>query len=327
MAIKRGVSFYSYQQSYYKNENSLEDLIRITAQTVGAKGIELLYEQTPVGAYPHPTDADVDRWKDWMDKYNTKSVCMDLFLDYMLYKGRVSSLKEQVQMMENGIRLAARLGFPIVRVLCTVRKEVFEASIPIAENYNVKMGLEVHSPMTLRSRWINEYVEMFDKSGSKHVGLIPDFGIFQKRPAKKMLDNALAAGADPKILEYVVKACENGVRSKQIAVEIAKMGAGETETAVAMSFIRTFFSEPEWLKDVAKYLIHFHAKFYDMNVQCEDTCIDYETPLAVLKEIGFDGYLCSEFEGQSLYLGDEEPDEVEQVRRQHVMLKKLIGEK
>lgn len=324
MPIKRGVSFYSYQQSYYKGENSLEELIRLTSETVGAEGVELLYEQMPVGAYPYPADADVDRWHGWMEKYKTKPVCMDSFLDYMLYKGRICTLKEQVQMMEQDLRLAARLGFPAIRVLCPVRKETVEASIPIAEHYNVKMGLEVHSPMTLRSRWVLEYLDMFERSGSKHVGIIPDFGIFQLRPSKKALDNAIAAGADQKILDHITSSCENRVDFKQILAEIKKMGAGGAENAVAMSFARVKFSEPEWLRDIAKYIVHCHAKFYDMNEQCEETCIDYQAPVAILKDIGYDGYLCSEFEGQSLYKGADEADELEQVRRHHVMLQRLL---
>lgn len=324
MAIRLGVSFYSYQQRYYKNESSLEDLIRITSETIGADGVELIYEQTPVGAYPNPEDSDVDRWHGWMDKYKTKPVCMDIFLDWLLYKGRVCTQKEQVQMMEQDIRLASRLGFPVVRVLTPVRKEIVEACIPIAERYNVKMGMEVHAPMTLRSRWILEYIEMAERSGSKHVGLIPDFGIFQLRPAKKMISNALDAGANPKILEHIVQACENRLQVKQILAEIKKLGAGDAENGVAMSFVRNRFSEPEWMRDYAKYIFHVHAKFYDMDEDCEDTCIDYKNPVSVLKDIGYEGYMCSEFEGQRLYIGDEEVNEVEQVRRQHAMLRKLI---
>ena len=324
MAIKRGVSFYSYQQAYYKGEMDLEGLIRTTAQVVGAEGIELLAEQTPVGTYPNPADSDVDRWFGWMSKYNTKPVCMDSFIDWLMFKGRVSTLKEQVQMMERDLKLASRLGFPVIRVLCPLRKEVVEASIPIAEHYNVKMGLEVHSPMTLQSRWIQEYLEMYEKSGSSHVGIIPDFGIFQKKPPKKMLDDALKRGADAAQLQYLAEAFSSGTDIHRIIAELKLKNASATVMQVAMSLMRTRPIDPNDLRSIAKYLVHIHGKFYDMDANNKETCIDYETPFAVLKEIGYDGYICSEFEGQRLYTGDEEVDEVEQVRRHHILLGELI---
>ena len=43
----------------------------------------------------------------------------------------------------------------------------------------------------------------------------------------------------------------------------------------------------------------------------------------------WDGYICSEFEGQRAYMGQAcpyEEDEIEQVRRHHVMMNRLIAE-
>ena len=326
MAIKRGVSFYSYQQAYYTGQKTLEQLIAATANEIGATGIELIAEQMPAGAYPDPSDADIARWFDWMEKYKTEPICMDSFIDWMIYKDRILTRREQVDQMARDLKLAARLGFKIIRVLCPVRKEIVEASLPIAEHYGVKMGLEIHAPMTLRSRWTLEYMDMVVKSGSQYAGLIPDFGIFAKRPAKKMLDNAIKKGASPAILEAVAHACEAGENVERLMGIVKGMGGGDAESAVAMSWARNRFSDPEWLRDFAPYILHCHGKFYDMDEQCNETGIDYESPLAVLKDIGFNGYICSEFEGQRLYAGEEEPDEIGQVRRHHVMLRRLLGE-
>jgi sugar phosphate isomerase/epimerase len=326
MSIKRGVSFYSYQQAYYTGQKNLEQLIGATANTVGAQGIEIIVEQTPVGDFPNPSDADVARWFGWMEQYGTTPICMDSFIDYMLYKGRILTRKEQVEQMERDLRLAARLGFKVIRVLCPVRKEIVEASIPIAEYYGVKMGLEIHAPMTLRSRWTVEYMDMVVKSGTKFAGLIPDFGIFALRPARRMLQNALRQGASQTVLDAIVAACEAHEPVEKMMADVRKMGGGEAESNVAMSFARNRFSDPEWLRDYAPYIFHCHGKFYDMDEDCNETGIDYATPIGVLKDIGFDGYIASEFEGQRLYTGAEEVNEIEQVRRHQVMLKNLIGE-
>jgi hypothetical protein len=54
--------------------------------------------------------------------------------------------------------------------------------------------------------------------------------------------------------------------------------------------------------------------------------IPYDKVVAVLDEGGYEGYICSEYEGNR-WIEDAEPVQcVEQVRRQQEMLKRLIGE-
>lgn len=326
MGIKRGVSFYSYQKTYYKGEKNLPQLIEITANTVGARGIELLAEQMPVGSFPNPSPAAIDQWKEWMDIYQTQPVCMDSFIDFMLYKNRILTLEEQVQMMERDIKLCHALGFSVMRVLCVIRREVIRESLRIAEYYGVKLGLEVHIPMSLKSPWITDYLEMVEASGTKFAGLIPDFGIFQYKPPQITLDNARRKGADEKVLEWIVLRCMEKQPVDQMLEELAANGAKDCEMAVARSFVRNHYNSPQWLRDVGKYIVHCHGKFVDMDEQCRETSINYADPIKVLKEIGYEGYISSEFEGQQLYDFGEEADEIEQVRRHHVMLRQLIGE-
>lgn len=56
MAIKRGVSLYSLQDSYYNGILDLEGCVKFVAEELGATGIELLAEQMPVGSYPDPSE-------------------------------------------------------------------------------------------------------------------------------------------------------------------------------------------------------------------------------------------------------------------------------
>ena len=55
-----------------------------------------------------------------------------------------------------------------------------------------------------------------------------------------------------------------------------------------------------------------------------DECLDYDNVVAVLKEIGYDGFISSEYEGNRTIDDAFEVDSVEQVARQHEMLKRLI---
>lgn len=89
------------------------------------------------------------------------------------------------------------------------------------------------------------------------------------------------------------------------------------------------------LEAVTPYVFSCHGKFYDMTEipgrpgEFEDVSIDYATAVRALKRGGFQGYINSENEGQRHYQDmdfEDYQDEVEQARRHHKMLKRLIAE-
>lgn len=335
MAVKRGVSLYSYQQTYLTGKLDLEGCIKTVVDTTGAKGIELIYEQMPLetypkAVYPNITEDGVSRWKDLMEKYGTIPTCMDSFIDSTIYKGRISYVQEQVQMMEQDLKLASKLGFSCIRVLALVAPEVLEQSLGAAEYYGVAMGLEVHPPHLLNSKWMMDVVEMSRKHQSKYVGLIPDFGIFTKGLDGAAVYAAKVMGENEEALNYADEAYRAGEPVDQVLAKIKEMGAGpRTIGALMNAKMMHMYSEPAFLREISDAIVHIHGKFYRMNESCEETAINYKEPIEILKEIGWDGYICSEFEGQRAYHGQDcpyEEDEIEQVRRHHVMLKNCIGE-
>jgi sugar phosphate isomerase/epimerase len=95
------------------------------------------------------------------------------------------------------------------------------------------------------------------------------------------------------------------------------------------------YSNPADIEKLVPYIVSIHGKFYEMTEiegkpgQYEDKSINYADTIAALKKGGFEGYINSEYEGQRYqqdrgmeYLADE----VEEVRRHHEMLARLIGE-
>lgn len=335
MSIKRGVSLYSYQQAYYTGKLDLEGCVRTAVETTGAKGIELIYEQMPLdrypdAIYPNITDNGVARWKEIMGKYGAVPTCMDSFIDSMIYKGRISYVQEQVQMMEQDLALAAKLGFPCIRVLALVAPEVIEQSLPAAEFYGVAMGLEIHPPHAVNSRWMLNVAELARKHNTNKIGLIPDFGIFMKGLNGAQLYAAKKMGEKQEILDYVEEAARNGEPFPKIGAKAKEMGAGSLLLgAINNAAMMNRYSDPALLKDIIDVTLHIHGKFNRMDENCEETAINYKEPIEVLKSLNWDGYICSEFEGQRAYHSQNcpyEEDEIEQVRRHHVMLKKYIGE-
>ncbi len=327
MAGKRGVSFYSYQVAFRTGRMNLEDCVRAVAE-MGADGIELLAMQTPPATYPEAKPEEVAAWQELMEKYHTKPVCFDSVLIVKPLKQGMptpsgpqvhmgASLAEQISLMRTEIDFCSALGFPIMRipVIYGIQMEAIEAVLPYAEEKNVNLGQEIHVPFQIHGEYVDTMMNLIERTGTKYASLIPDAAIFAHTLPKPLVRKALSDGAAPVFVQEIVAAFESHT-------EIGAFCASNDAERELLAFAeRNVTSRVEELKDIAPYISHVHAKFYEMKNGIE-TGIDYEKLIAVLRKIGYNGYLCSEFEGQRMF-GEETVDEVEQVRQQHEMLARL----
>jgi Xylose isomerase-like TIM barrel len=321
--IKRGVSLYSFQEEYFLGKMKLEDCIG-KAAACGAKGIEIIGEQMVPG-FPKLSDAFVEQWFGWMEKYGTTPVCHDMFLDFKKFRGQVLSQEDQLQSIIRDLKFANRLGCKVMRVIVSTSPELMELAAPYAEQYDVKMGIEIHSPWHIDNAWMKRHLEVMEKTGSKYLGFIPDMGTFTKRLPRVMIDNFLRKGADEKIARYVTEAYEKGVMCEYIVGEVSSMTKNPIDRAMAETSRFYSYTNPAQLLPQMHRCFHIHAKFYEMVDDETEYSIPYDEVIAVLKKGGFNGYMCSEYEGNRHIQDAFEVDSVEQVRRQQSMLKKLIG--
>ncbi|MDQ4490823.1 TIM barrel protein [Sinomonas sp. ASV486] len=194
MAIKRGVSLYSYQQSQFFKELDLEAQIREVGQNLhGAEGIEIIDEMSL--RYPDPGEDFTRRWFEWMDAYGTTPVAMDVGMDVLQFRDHVMTIEECADRLRHDITLAKSLGFPNVRVLSVVPVEVLTSALPYAEELDIRLGKEVHQPMPLEGQQVTEILDVIERTGTRHLGIVPDLGIFQFRPSEVLLASLERRGA------------------------------------------------------------------------------------------------------------------------------------
>ncbi len=322
--IKRGVSLYSFQEEFFLRKLTLEQCIAKAAE-IGANGIEIIGEQMVPG-FPKLTDAFVDQWFGWMDKYSTTPVCHDMFLDTKRFKHRVLTPEEELESVIRDLKFANKLGCKVMRIIVAASPEVMEKSLPYAEEYGVKMGIEIHSPWHMDQPWILRHLEVMERTGTNHYGLIPDMGIFTSRYPRVQRDRFVRGGVRENIADYICEAYENRTFVEYIIGNVREMGGAPIEIGMAESLRHQIWSNPKRLLEHMPRIFHIHAKFYEMLDDYTEYSIPYDQIIAVLQEGGYNGYLSSEYEGNRHIQDAFEVDSVEQVRRQHVMFKRLLGE-
>lgn len=343
--IKRSVSLYSYQEAYYTGKLDLEGCIR-EASKAGATGIELLAEEM-VDEFPVITPEFKDKWFGWMEKYGTEPSCMDAFLENHIYDNRVCTLREQVDNMRRDIEIAHALGFKVLRTLVSTPMDVIEGSLKIAEDNDVKIGLEVHSPFSLNSGWSEGYMEMIRRTGTKYFGFIPDFGIFCQKIPTELTNQALRNGAHPECVELVQKYFKQRVENGFVKIRydknlgaanmdyrmangqgelmdaIKKAGGNDADFAYAGASYTYSWNDPQDIIDNIDYIFHTHAKCYHINEENEETCIPMGDVIAAYKKAGYHGFLSTEWEGGEM-IEDASHECIEQVRRHQECLRKYI---
>lgn len=324
--IKRGVSLYSYQNETFQGKMTLEDCIRTSAE-MGANGIEVIGEQSFWG-WPEVgvEDAAIDNWHQLIAKYDCVPVSHDFMLDYKRYKGREMPFDEQVASVRKDIDFGARLGMKYIRALVSIAPEVLVAAAPYAEEKGIKILIEVHAPLHFDHPWIIRHAEAFEKSGSDALGFLPDMGMFLFRFPQVWKEKFLRVGVPQHIADYVEQAYEDRVLSEYVILNVQQMGGVGPAIAMAETLRHNAAFEPKRMLDYMHRIHNIHGKFYEMTADYVEPSIPYDEIVRVLKQGGYDGYICSEYEGNRWIEDAQEPDSVEQVRRQQVMLAQLIGE-
>lgn len=344
--IGRSVSLYSYQEEYYLGKLDLEGCIREAAKA-GATGIELLAEQM-VDEFPIITSDFKDKWFFWMQKYGTEPTCYDAFLENHIYDNRTLTLKEQIKMMERDLKIAGELGFKTLRTLVSTPMDVIEGSLDCAARENVKICIEVHSPFSLNSGWADGYMEMILRTGTKHFGFMPDFGIFCKEIPDILVDQAIRKGATPDCIKAVKDAFHERVTKgftkikydhnlgrahgeymkanglPELMAKIESLNGNAADKAFAAESYTFTWCEPQDVIDNIKYIYHTHAKCYNITEDYVDTSIPLKEVIDAYKKAGYHGFLSTEYEGNRMMNDALDVDSIEQVRRHQEALRRAI---
>ena len=265
-----GVSLYSYM-SDFGTVMDLETAMASIAD-LGATGLEILGE-AHIPNYPNPSDEWVEQWFALLQKYGLEPTNYGSWIDTRLHSSgtnaRDMTAEEGAAVLQRDLRLAKRLGFRFVRpkigvvssdlVPHPIWTEAVEASLPLAEELDVVICPEIHSPTPIKHEVVEDYIALIRRTGTKHFGLLLDTGIFQDRP---------------------------------IPLKVGELPGRRP------AFLDGIHVDPNDVFDVIENVVFIQAKFHDIDEELDDKQIPWEPVLRALKDAGYTGYLSSEYEGE-----------------------------
>jgi len=199
--------------------------------------------------------------------------------------------------------------------------QTIEKALPYAEKYDVRIGVELHSPTDLKSKLIDKCMDFITRTNTKHFGFCPDMSIFTKRPPESMVMELIRDGGRENIIRHIIQAYQNNLGPDKTVDEVKKMNGNEVELEFAGigGIYHYCWNEPRELAKILPYSYHFHAKFWDMTDDLCDPCIPYEDVIPVIVSTGYDWYFSSEYEGpRNIFEASKS------IRKQQLMIRRLL---
>jgi len=314
MTFRIGVTFHSFTAEYVSFVYSFEDLMELASCLGG--GVEIVGPAHHRG-FPEVTDEFERVFKSAMERYGLTPTCYGSYQDPFMLPERDLTPDEMYEYTVPQLKGAAKLGFPVVR-LQYYAYPIAERLVPLAEKLGLRLGYELHSPLMIESPTVQKLIEQIDTLGSDRLGLIPDCGIF----ARSVSDHHLAMGRQMGIPELILAEVERLWKAKtpvEKALErIQELGGNQAACSWTEMVWGSFgYSEPSALADVKDYIVHVHGKFYSI-VDGEEPDLRYEEVVKTLIDIGYAGWLSSEYEGPPT-------DSFEIVRQHQEMIRQYIA--
>ncbi len=343
--IKLGVSLYSYQDNYYFQKHDLEGCLAAAAGT-GSEGFEIFPDaMTP--EWPYISDQFVDTFNGLKQRYALDCVCVDHFSDTRMWKNKNLTDDDLYERGVMYIKAAAKLGAPAIRLLheehlgsvnffkrdyhLTTAK-IAERMLPVCAEYNVKMALECHSPTTIDDPCHEPYLEAAERLGLPFVGLQADFSSYEYCMSTADVGMYSRQGGTRAILEFVREAQREAYFAgkpfvyAEIESKVEAMNPNDVDRK-ALNFLARHGGPASYdvLKDYASRLIYVHGKFYDIDENGQVDNMDYPKIMKALQDGGYKGFICSEFEGNRRMNDAGWCDEIEYVRKHHILMRDCLG--
>ncbi|GHF35007.1 sugar phosphate isomerase/epimerase [Amycolatopsis bartoniae] len=304
---KLGVTLYSFNADYYTYRYSFDDCMAAVGSLGPGQGVEVVGPQM-IRGFPDLSPEFEARFNRLVERHDLRPSAYGAYVDGSRLKGQYAPRDEQIDYLARQIRAAARLGFKVIRM--PLSNVVLEDMLPYAERYDVKMGMEIHAPMTVET--LEPVIEQVKRADSPYLGFTPDCGTMCHSPATVYARRFREQGVPDKIVDHVLARWQDRVSSRVIAEEVAELGGGKLGEVMAIeSGIYFGHGEPEALKEILPHIVHVHGKFFGIDDSGTDSAVRFPEIISILVAGGYDGFISCEYEGHHW---DRDLDALEQIR-------------
>lgn len=319
-----GTTLFSLTLEQRKPGRDLATLIRAVADRDLGPGLEMVAFQSLRG-WPRLDGAAVRDVRGTIESSGLTPSCLAINLDLGLYPGRLLDDEEAYDYVAVQLRGAAELGFPAVRVGIESSPPILSRLLPLAEELRVRIGVEIHAPLTIDAPPVAALKELFTRLDTPWLGFIPDMSASMRAVPGAVDDAHGAAGISPELTALAKQLWAEPGPTIAKFPELERRAAAAGATPAQVGNLKMIFTmhgrmAPERWADFFPHVVHVHGKFYGI-VDGEDPSIDWPAVARVLVEQGYTGFISSEYEAHAY---SDRHSAFDQVRAHQDMVKRLL---
>lgn len=296
-SIRLGVTLYSFNAEFHSNKYSFEDCMALVGSLGAGQGVELVGPQM-IRGFPQLSPEFEHRFKHAVERHDLRPTAYGGYGDAQRISGRWATPDEQARYLQQQVRAAARLGFPVIRLQSS--EAVLTDLVPYAEQHGVKIGLEIHSPHRIED--LGPLIERVEQIDSPYLGFIPDCGAFCHSCAGVYVQRFLELGVSQQIVDAILGLWEERATEDAMHAAVDRLGGDHYAHLMALEANIYFgHSEPQALRAIMPRIVHLHGKFFDITDDGKDSAVRFPEVLEALIDGGYDGYISCEYEGHHWY--------------------------
>ncbi|MBV9279019.1 MAG: hypothetical protein JOZ41_02965 [Chloroflexi bacterium] len=319
-------TLFSLTHPYHAREYSFDRLVERVAELGLGPGLEIDGFQC-IRGYPHVTEEFAHHFKSLVERCGLEACCLDAFPDFARRPNRMMELEEQAVFLEAQIGAAQKLGIPLLWLSSFVQPAILERLLPAAERRGVTLGVEIGAPLRLDGPEVEAYRTLFDRLSSPYLGFIPDFGATATEIPPATLRSLRRDGLSSEILDLLMEVWRSdgtmADKGPRLIEGAHRLGADQTSIGKMMPILALFGRErPGKWRDLMPYVVHVHAKFFELDPAGNAVAVPYPELLSLLKSAGYTGFISLEWGGQ---IWAEGADAFAAVKAQHDLCRRLLA--
>ncbi|MFI6816021.1 sugar phosphate isomerase/epimerase family protein [Nonomuraea sp. NPDC050328] len=333
---KLGVTLYSFTPYFHARQYTFEDLVRIAAERGLGPGLEIVGFQS-IRDFPALPDGFARWFRTLVEETGLELSCLGANADAGLRHDRLLTEDELVEYMSLQLRAAHELGFPVARVQHSVTPQLMARLLPLAEQLEIKMGMEIHSPHSVHHPKVQALIKLYEKEQSPYLGFIPDWGASLTQLPPSALQTYREWGVSQELLDAyrdqwdefhrqpVIRTdAEQGAQFRKMRELNEAFGGDDISVRIGTNSVGLFgHQRPEDWRLIMPWVVHVHGKFYGIDEHGNEPSVPHNLLLRDLVEAGYSGYISTEWEGWHWNTTD---DPFDMVAAQHRLSEKIFAQ-
>ena len=297
--MQLGTTAFSFTNEWLTRSLTLDGLLRRIAELELGPGLELIGFQT-WRSFPSLTRDEIAGFRALVDELGLEPAALAGYADLARRLDRQMTTAEAVEFLVPQLDVAAKLGFPLVRVPAGIPVEVLEALVPAAERAGLVLGTEFQGGQTPDSPAVTAILELRDRLDTSAIALVLDFSVAMSSVPTPFPAAVRRAGMAAEDVDALIERWAAGATTPELFAALAEVDAPPAAIVEAQSgFVRFGRQEPSAWLPLVPAIAYAHAKFWLPDESGADPTVRTAELIDVLDRGGFGGVVVTEWGGNA----------------------------